>query len=399
MPFGSPSTQSWNFDVPALLSLPPVYSESGSLGCSTSYFVGSGDVYWLELTDVRSMSLEIDACDQDGYDTDLSVFVGASCTSLTMVACNGDSSTVSSLGQCQDYFSKLSISPASLVNVSAGEKIYIVLGSYAGAHSTPNKVTATYAVSLPAPPPPPAPTPPPLPGPSPVPAAPPVPPAPPLPPPAPVAPGGVLVTTETELVQAFLQAQERSLIAGSGTCNASLVRLTVRIPAGSSIQMSIGSPIHVNCTTASVESESQGAAIQLVSSGLFTVDQGSHLQIHGVHFTGSTQSSALVVQPGASLHVGGCTFSQFSTTTDGPCILVNSDGQARVEHTIVSDCASQGFGGFMMCRTFSSAWLLDVNVMRCHALAGGAMMLFQGSMVHMDSSRFSHCTATEDGGV
>ena len=49
--------------------------------------MGDGGVHWLRLTDIRPDEyLDLHAC---GFDSDLYVFEGSSCESLSLVACNG----------------------------------------------------------------------------------------------------------------------------------------------------------------------------------------------------------------------------------------------------------------------------------------------------------------------
>jgi hypothetical protein len=115
--------------------------------CPGTFFNGTGAGFWLKLDDVRpGMRLELTSC---GFDTDLSVFSGPSCSELEMVACNGDSD----VEECDtDYPSRI-----SGLEVVAGTDYYVVVTGYEGATGAAN-ITASYTVA-----PPPSPQPPPSP--------------------------------------------------------------------------------------------------------------------------------------------------------------------------------------------------------------------------------------------
>eukprot|EP00966_Prymnesium_polylepis_P089854 2080600-Prymnesium_polylepis.4 len=138
-----------------------------------------------------------------------------------------------------------------MLNVSTGEKMYIVMGEYfsSSAASLSNKLIGTYLVSFP-PPPTPLPPPPPM-----LPPVPSPPPAPPAVPPSPLYPGELIVSNVSELKQALELATNESLALGNGTCNASLFHLNLRIPAGELFHVS--DPLLVSCISATISSIEQ----------------------------------------------------------------------------------------------------------------------------------------------
>jgi len=95
---------------------------------STAFTGGTSNVMWLRVADSAwhtGSFLYLSAC---GFDTDLSVFKGT-CSSLTQVACDGDSGGT---GSCGITFS----SKISAVEVESGPTYYIVLGGYGGQTGT-----------------------------------------------------------------------------------------------------------------------------------------------------------------------------------------------------------------------------------------------------------------------
>jgi hypothetical protein len=96
------------------------------------------------------MRLELTSC---GFDTDLSVLSGASCSELSMIACNGD-------GAVEGCDIDSLPSRISGLEVAAGTNYYVIVGGYEGATGAAN-VTASYTFAPPpTPPPPPPPSPP-----------------------------------------------------------------------------------------------------------------------------------------------------------------------------------------------------------------------------------------------
>ena len=127
MPFDWAGAASFVIDIASTDAGPGpsrAYNSSQCRGTSFSppFF---GDVFWLRLTDVRTLPLELHTCAADtSFDTDLSVFTG-SCDALTQVACNGDGQ---GLRGCPRFYSRI-----TGLQLSKGERYWVVVGGYDGA--------------------------------------------------------------------------------------------------------------------------------------------------------------------------------------------------------------------------------------------------------------------------
>lgn len=85
-------------------------------------WAGSPDV-WMTYEATSDGTLSVSLCDSGSYDTSLVLYSGSSCSALTQIACNGDSTVESG---CQAYYSGVYDLP-----VSAGT-VYIRLGGWQG---------------------------------------------------------------------------------------------------------------------------------------------------------------------------------------------------------------------------------------------------------------------------
>jgi len=90
----------------------------------------SNDV-WFQFTPSVDAVADIHTCDPAGWDTDLAIYEGVDCTSLTEVGCDGDSGV---LVGCQGFYSHVQFVP-----VTAGNTYWVRCGSWAaGATGTGN---------------------------------------------------------------------------------------------------------------------------------------------------------------------------------------------------------------------------------------------------------------------
>tara|TARA_Y100000589_G_scaffold41632_1_gene34975 strand:+ start:812 stop:4477 length:3666 start_codon:yes stop_codon:yes gene_type:complete len=85
---------------------------------------GSDDV-WFRFTPGLSGTLSLSTCDGSSYDTSMALYEGDDCTSLTLVACNGDATGE---GGCQQYYSAI-----YGFEVVGGSVYWIRLGGWQGA--------------------------------------------------------------------------------------------------------------------------------------------------------------------------------------------------------------------------------------------------------------------------
>ena len=83
--------------------------------------------YWGIYEATGAGTVDISLCDASSYDTSLVIYTGASCGSLTQIACNGDE-VDSPQGGCQPYYSAVRNVP-----VDAGTRLWIRIGGWDGA--------------------------------------------------------------------------------------------------------------------------------------------------------------------------------------------------------------------------------------------------------------------------
>ncbi|MEC9477265.1 MAG: hypothetical protein VX764_09525 [Planctomycetota bacterium] len=77
---------------------------------------------WFSFTPDVDMVMEVHTCDPGGWDTDLAVYQGADCATMTELACDGDSAI---LAGCQGFYSHI-----QFMSVTAGETYKIRVGSW-----------------------------------------------------------------------------------------------------------------------------------------------------------------------------------------------------------------------------------------------------------------------------
>jgi len=102
------------------------FGEPDDSQCAGTYldWTGSPDV-WFNITAPSDGLMTISLCDAASYDTSLVLYEGADCSSLTQVACNGDSTVETG---CQAYYS--GIYDHAITN---GSTYYIRIGGWQGA--------------------------------------------------------------------------------------------------------------------------------------------------------------------------------------------------------------------------------------------------------------------------
>ncbi|MDP7070028.1 MAG: hypothetical protein QF561_01615 [Phycisphaerales bacterium] len=112
------------------------FGEPDDTQCAGTYldWTGSPDT-WGYFQVPGDGTLSVSLCDAASYDTSLVLYEGADCTSLTQVACNGDSTVESG---CQSYYSGIYDHP-----VSGGSTIYIRIGGWQAA-TGPGTCTITF---------------------------------------------------------------------------------------------------------------------------------------------------------------------------------------------------------------------------------------------------------------
>jgi hypothetical protein len=92
--------------------------------CTDTYlnWANSPDI-WFTFTPSANGTYNFSTCNIDSYDTSMVLYTG-SCSGLTQIACNGDSSTKSN--DCQSYYSEIEIS------LFAGTEYFIRIGGFGG---------------------------------------------------------------------------------------------------------------------------------------------------------------------------------------------------------------------------------------------------------------------------
>ena len=90
---------------------------------------------WFKYTATQSGILTFSTCQSGSFDTSMVLYKGASCATMTQIACNGDGTGESG---CQQYYSRIAD-----ISCAPGEIFYIRIGGYEGETGT-GSLTATF---------------------------------------------------------------------------------------------------------------------------------------------------------------------------------------------------------------------------------------------------------------